>query len=552
MNFKKIIFNLNYKNNFEFFLKYLLPIILLSAIFALSINFFFESFAIVLIGNLVSFLILVAGISYPFLKIEENDDLDDTIPYFITYAGALSTIEMPRKDFFKDLSLKKEYVSLSKVFEKLLYLTQKIKLDFSTACYKLASITENKDFSKFLERMGISLYFNSNKSDFFIKEQKALMQTYSSFFKESFSRLASIREAFSSLNLSISYFMGIIFLLPFVTGIDIAKFMKYSILVIIVIDVILIYFIRSSLPKDEIYITFKREELTDIKKIKGHLFLYSPVFFSIIIILYFAFKFPILVCISVASLPLIYIGYLSNKLEAKIDRKDSLFTSFIRSFGDIHNSKGGTLTTTLENLIPHNFGDLNSHLKRLYKRLKTSSSNTLAFTLFSKEIGSNLIIKYLDTFIVSIKKGGNPKVIGDICSENMNEILGLRGMKKEHTKTFRNTIYAGFFGFCLTVFLCLKISQLLTENFLQVSSNGGGQSSVIGDLFSVGQIDFTAISFFISIFIIVHSIFCSYIIKEVEGGNRYGAVFHFAFLIILSATMEIIIDRVFSNIFNFI
>ena len=547
MLFKKIIYSSGFSSFKSFGILYVLPLFL-GFLFSLFISIIlFEDTIVRAIGIIVSFLILGLGCLYPILNNEKDKrSYDELLPFFITYAGALSTVQIPRKDFFKDLSKKKEYFEISNVFKKINYLTEKIKLDFSSACYKIANIISAKGFSEFIERMGISLYFNSKNSDFFLGEQNSLMANYSSYYKESLERLRTIQEIFSSLILSLAYVLGIIFLVPFISGLDIAQFLKYSILGVIFMNLILIFLIKSALPEDNLYTDVS--DVSDIEFSKNYVMvgaIVSMIFFLVFQLTNLSF----LVAVSISLLPLLYVGIKIKQRENVVKKKDFLFTSFIRSVGEIHFSKGGTLVSTLETLIIHNFGEINNDIRKAYKRLKISMNSTKPWELFSKEIGSNLIQRFTDIFVSSVRRGGNSKDIGSICSRNMEKIIGLRNIKKEYFKTFRGSIYSGFFGLNLTIFLCLQISMLLTDKIFSITQGVDGEGqSMISNIFFLDSVNFELIEYLIYILIIVQSFLSAYLIKEVDGGNKYGLVLHFTLLVWLATILEVAISYTFKMV----
>ena len=551
MFIRKLVYSFGFSNVKSFGLFYILPLFL-GFLFSLFISIIlFDDLIVKSVGIIISFVILIIGCAYPFLNTQKDKKAyEEMLPFFITYAGSLSTVQIPRKEFFKDLEGKKEYLEIANVFKKINYLTAKIKLDFSTACYKIANIISAKNFSEFIERMGISLYFNSKNSDFFLGEQNSLMANYSSYYTESLERMRTIQDIFSSLVLSLAYVLGIIFLVPFISGLDIAQFLKYTILGIIVMNLVLIFLIKSALPDDNLYTDVS--EVSDITFSKNYVMLTSII--SIISFIFLQLTdLNFLLIVSISLTPLLLVGVQIRQKEEVVKKKDFLFTSFIRSLGEIHFSKGGTLVSTLETLIIHNFGDINNDIKKVYKRLKISMNSTKPWELFSKEIGSNLIQRFTDIFVSSVRRGGNSKDIGDICSKNMEKIIGLRNNKKEHLKTFRGSIYSGFFGLNLTIFLCLQISMLLTDKFLTITERAqeeGGGEDLIGGLFFLDNINFELIQYLVYILVIVQAFLSAFLIKEVDGGNRYGMVFHLVLLVWLATSMELILTYIFQFLVN--
>ena len=527
-----------------------IPVFLFNFLLIFFFVFFFELLLVKIFGIIVILLITFFVIFFPLINANgETKEINEQLPYFITYAGAVSTLKISRKKFFKLLSEKKQYPTISKQFKKILYLSKKIKLDFSESSYKVAQLNPSKTFSEFLERMGVSISFYSDSKSFFLDEQKSLMIGYKNFYKESLERIKIIQDIFSSLILSFAYILGIIFLLPFISGIDVVQFLQYSIIFLVFVDIIVIYLCKSTIVEDKLYVLLKDiEDIEFSKKLVGISFMLGIILFVLIEINFENLGF--LMKVALSSIPFFFVGFYTNKKEEIIKSKDKLFIPFSKSLGEVHKAKGGTLNATLENLIPHNFGLINDDIKKLYKRVKISKDNKIPWSLFSKESASKLINEFFPILVIIANKDGNTKVAGEIISKNMSIIIGLREIRNETVKTFKSTIYSGFFGLSLTIFLCLEISKLLIKSFSDVSNFSENTTSQISGFFSVGTIDFQLIGILIGIFLIIHSFFASFLLKTLDGGNIYGLFKHFSLLLLLGAFVELGTGLIFVKIFS--
>jgi archaellum biogenesis protein FlaJ (TadC family) len=234
--------------------KYFLPIFLMDFFVLFLFLFGFQNGLARTLGFFVFFAILFVLFAYPLMIIDnQSRNIEENLHYFITYAGALSTVNLERKDMFSDLSEKIRYREIARAFKKLLYLVESIKIDFSTSAYKTSALYKSEHFSRFLERMGIALSFNSDLSNFFLTEQKVLMDSYSVIYKEGLERIKIVQEMFSSLTLAFAFVLATILLMPFLTGIEGSLFLKFGIMIILLIDIIIITFAKFYLPEDSLY-----------------------------------------------------------------------------------------------------------------------------------------------------------------------------------------------------------------------------------------------------------------------------------------------------------
>jgi archaellum biogenesis protein FlaJ (TadC family) len=228
-----------------------------------------------------------------------------------------------------------------------------------------------------------------------------------------------------------------------------------------------------------------------------------------------------------------------------------LFPPFIRSLGDVHQSKGGTLTTTVETLLPHNFGILNEMLERVYKRLKITKDKFNSWYYFSKESGSALIAEFMDIFVSVVYRGGSAQVAGEIVSDNMSRINGLRDIKREYASSFKGSVYGAFFGFALTVYISLLISVLLMNIFTSMTAGIDGMAlDMIQGIFPVDMENNLEESMSFTAFIVlIHSFFSGLIIKEVDGGSYFSMFQDFVVLMWMGVVLEIILTLLFQNMF---
>lgn len=232
-------------NDFKsYMMKYFLPIFLGDFLLLFLFVFGFTNIYVKWMGVILFILVLVILFMYPSIIIDnQSRDIEENLHYFITYAGALSTVNLERKEMFTDLANKVRYREISRAFKKLLYLVDNIKLDFSTSAYKTSTLYKSDHFSRFLERMGIALSFNANVSNF-LTEQEALMNSYAIVFKEGLDRIKVVQEMFVSLILAFAFVMATILLMPFLTGIDGTYFLLFGIAGITLIDVMIIVFTK--------------------------------------------------------------------------------------------------------------------------------------------------------------------------------------------------------------------------------------------------------------------------------------------------------------------
>lgn len=534
----------------SYILKYFLPIFLLDFLVLFLFLFGFENVMVRWIGFAIFFFVLIFLFAYPMILIDnQSRAIEESLHYFITYAGALSTVNLERKEFFIDLSEKSRYQEIAKVYKKLIYLVESIKVDFSTASYKLSSLIKSEHFSRFLERMGIALSFNSNIGKFFLDEQKSMMNSYEVVYREGLERIKLVQEMFVSLILAFAFVLSTILLIPFLTGIDTSVFLQFGVLGLLILDGVMIVFIKFFLPKDPLYHDLGYDD--GRKKVLVVFFI--SLFMSIILVPFVLFQnIPVMFKVAIIMSPMLIVGFYSNYQEKMVWKRDVLFPAFIRSLGDVHQSKGGTLTTTVETLLPHNFGILNGMLERVYKRLKITADKFSSWYYFSKESGSALVSEFMDIFVSVVYRGGSAQVAGEIVSDNMSRINGLRDMKKEFASTLKGNIYGTFFGLALTLYISLLVSVLLFKIFTSLTDGLDGIAlDLLGDIFPTGfENNFVISTYYLAFILSLHALISGYILKDVDGGNKFSMFTDVVFLLWLGAIIELVVTLLFKGMFS--
>jgi flagellar protein FlaJ len=529
--------------------KYFLPIFLLDVLILLIFIFGFDNSYARLLGYFVFICVFVTLFAYPIMIIDsQTRDIEENLHYFITYAGALSTVNLERKEMFTDLSEKKRYKEISNVFRKLIYLVEAIKVDFATSAYKVSSILNTEHFSRFLERMGIALSFNANIGRFLIGEQKVLMRAYENVYVEGLERIRTIQDLFVSLVLAFSFGLAIILLLPFLTGTDSVVFLQFGLIGIVFLDAILLVMVKFFLPKDNLY--------HDLGMEPGRVHCWMFFGLSTILALITApfvllVDIPFMMKVAIIMTPYLLTGFYANTQEAKVKKRDILFPAFIRSLGDVHQSKGGTLTTTIETLLPHNFGILDDMLQRLYKRLKITSDKFTSWFYFSKESGSALISEFTDIFVTVVYRGGSAAIAGEIVSDNMEKINGLRDQKREFASTLRGNIFGTFFGLALTIYISQMVAVLLFDVFTSLTSDlTGAALDLLAGIFPTSlSNDSDLASIYIGLILLIHATISAYILKDVDGGNKLAMFQDLVIMLWMGAAIELGIVAVSASLF---
>ncbi|MCA9478712.1 MAG: type II secretion system F family protein, partial [Nanoarchaeota archaeon] len=247
MNYFHLI---GYNGTNDFVLRLVLPVM------GTSVMFFFGSiFFAPFLPAFFPYIILAIGVlftaTYPIILHEKiKVDIHENIHLFITYAGTISTLDIDRTSFFKKIAAKTEYGFISKSAQKILYLAKSWNLGFAYACRKVAKLSPSKMYADFLDRFAAIMDFGGNLGTFMIDEQDSMLDDYASEYRTSLNNINLLREVFSALTIAMAFGISAALLLPLIMGISMVVVVRWSLLIILVVDVFLILLVKNFIPGD--------------------------------------------------------------------------------------------------------------------------------------------------------------------------------------------------------------------------------------------------------------------------------------------------------------
>jgi archaeal flagellar protein FlaJ len=534
----------------DFSVKVALPLLIVTLILffgtlLLPIPFFFP------------YLVLAFGIGSIFLVPtiigeRKKTEINESIHMFITYAGTISTIDLDRKTFFTKIAENKDYGQISYIFEKILYFAKKWNLGFATSCRKLMKFSSSKIFSDFLDRFAAALDFGQNLETFMRDEQDAVMEDYTTIYKQALNNIGMIREAFIAITISVAFGMSTALLLPLLMGISILVAIQWSLFILFLIDVFLLVFISMFIPSDNLCHNLKDKD-EGTMKIYYSFAIALPICAIIGVITFSIEQLNFLFKLSIALTPLLVVGYYAMKEENMIFKRDKEFPAFIRALGATIYARQGGILSSLEALQVHNFGVMQDIVNNLYKRLKIGSDKLRSWYYFAAESGSNMISKYTNIFADSIYLGGHAEKISEIISVNFNKMLSLRKLRFQQAASLKGALYGSMVGFIATLYISISITKLLTGMFSQAWSEdvaGSSMGSMVASIIPMApEVDEGVLSMFVGLIIILHSFISALIIKIVEGGNRFAMIFDFLAMMWIGTIMSWVVPLLSYKLF---
>jgi archaeal flagellar protein FlaJ len=534
MNVESLIRLAGYASIEEYIRKRVLPVVLISVA-----AFFITLVTLKLLDFYwyASFLVLFCGIAYlpitlQMVKEQNKSNIQQNIHLFITYVGAVSSLDMSRLKLFREASKKKEYGEITKTIGKIVYLAKDWGLGFAKACRIISTFQASRIFAEFLDRLAAALDFGEPLDVFFFKEQKALMDEYEVEYKKSLEWLNTIRDMYSSLLIAIAFIFVMALMMPFFIDMDMSVLLLLTFIFLMLADGCIILIIKSVLPITPIYHSLKIKDPEYVKS-REKLKTVAPISIILLAALSLLGWFANPLNITIALTPLIYIGFLARKRENEILRRDNEFPGFMRSLGGSLSAKGGSLLTTIETLRIHDFGSLNSNIELMYRRLKLGTDTAVCWVYFAGESGSLLINDFCNIFVDVNHLGGDPNKACQIISDNFTRVLNLRRVRRQLAGSLKGVFYGAVLALAVTVTAGIQaivyVSATMTT-MMETLAQTEQAKNVVQNLISSPNFDFAFTKQILFIILLLQTLFTAHLLKMIDGGDRLAALTEFVII----------------------
>jgi flagellar protein FlaJ len=538
--------------------KILLPVVVLAAVAALVMLLFVVPL-LSLLGPIsylvmtVPVFIVIVGLLYPkIIADSRRNEINNNLHFYITNLGVLSTSEVDRKTVMRLLSEKKEYKELAKETGKLYVIMEKWGRSLAQACRFLAKRTPSEIFADFLDRFAHSLDSGESMDSFLKKEQTVVMSDYATVYRGKLYDIDVFKEIYISIILSIAFFASFAMIVPFITGQSLKFFVIMIAFILMSTEVAIVYFLKNKVPEDNIWHT--SEIVTDVDRMLLKRLVISIVSCGAVVAAYyfispvFGISIPFEFVVSLSLTPLIIAGMTVRKEEEKIKRKDLNFPSFLRSLGGSASARGRQILESMKYLTAHDFGPLTEDIQNLYKRLCTRLNNDYAWRLFSVDTGSNLIYRFVEMFVESIRLGSEPEEVADIIADNFTKINELRKQRFQTTASYIGLSYGLIVGVAFALFVSFGIAKGINEMYLSMNITSEFVQNII---YTTPKEDLSWVFNLIYFVLIGHSFLAAISIRITDGGHLMNSLNHFVGMVWVSSVIVYIASKVMVNMLSF-
>jgi flagellar protein FlaJ len=536
---RKALFSQMGMSEKDYIVKYALPMIAMGVAFPLIIVLIAPDVAagpgkIIII--LIPLVMLCMAVMYPFsIYNSKKVSIDNHIHYYVTHMGVLSTSQMGRKDLLEKVSKMKSYGSLASETGKVYMLMNDWNLSLAQACRFIARRTPSEIFADFLDRLAHAIDAGEKMEDFLRSEQLVVMNDFETLYKAALHAVDSLNETYISMNMALVFMMCFAIIMPVLTGMDPFMLIGGGVLTFIMAEAAIVFYAKTIVPKDKIWHSLDIPTDAYIK-IKRSFPISIALCMIVSVPVVFFMDLPITLLLPIIFTPLVYTGWLANKEENHIKRKDSNFAAFIRSLGSSAGARGGLINKSLYELTFHDFGPLTVDVIQLYKRLNARINKMKSWDYFAAWTGSSLIQRYGTIFAEGTDIGGKPEIIGDIIAANFMRIVSLRKLRYSSSSGFVGSLYGLTAGMAFTLFISISVVEMLGDIF--ASSDFPAELSFGIHLGGSGM-DISMITTLLMVLMMAHSLLSSLLMRIIDGGHFFNIYIHFVGMLWVSGITAI-------------
>ena len=475
---------------------------------------------------------IILGIFYPYINWKNKEsDINGKMHFFITHIRVLAISDLSLKDIVNVLGGNKAYKSLGEELRKISVLADQWRVPISKTFRFVGQRTPSKILRDFLDRFSQSLDSGVEHREFIEHEQDAVLQEYKTIYEASNENIVILSEVYVSLLIAIIFVMSMGIVLPMVMGSqDMGTFIYVASFMMLASEGMLLYLLRSMIPSDEVWHCSgdKGEvELSLLRNLKGMLLLSILLCIVFLISKYFLILpiislIPIEILIVAGLTPLFLPGLKALREEEHISRKERNFMGFLPALGSISTMRGGRINDSVYYLSEKDYGVLTTHIRDLYRRLRTRIDDDASWEWFGVDTGSNFIQRSCEMFRQATAAAANPRTVSRMIAENIRKIRDLRVKKFAIVRT-TSAMFAGItFGISFSIYISFIVARHL--NTILISSNAGhpfeGTSIDVGAILTtVSPEVFTQNFYLIFLVLLCHSFLMALTIRSLRGSH---------------------------------
>ena len=494
----------------------------------------------------------------------EDRKMGANLLFMTTYMASLAHANASRPEIFANTSERSEYISSPYIARVNTYV-QKWNYSYAESLGFVAHRTKNEMLQMMLLRYSTAINSNVPDEDFLASEITTVRSAYRNQYEQGFELLTKWGDAYVAMLLAgtviaVTIMISVAIYSP--VGMEGTLNMSYGIiLAICTAGVVLMY---QSVPEDPKTHRLGGRSSKEQDTIHAMERIIVPVTIILTIVLA-VLGIPagvIFMLIGMLMAPLGIIGFIDDH---NITLRDNDFATFIKSFGAVMGGKATTAVYALRAIDNKSFMALEPLLNSVYSKMNLGLDDRQTWNRFIGESGSDLIYKYLNIYLDTVRVGGPPEPIGKIVGASMLDQVLLREKREMLSKSFflmllpMHVVMAGIFIalYRIMVVLTGSVASMMTH-FQEASGAASGAaaggasvgSAIGGSLNMFTNFPENVMGTYVIIILSILTAANIIIARIVGGGDRYMFYFYTAIFCILTGMAFLVIPLVVGIFFN--
>jgi flagellar protein FlaJ len=516
-------------------------------------------------GGSLPFESSIASIRDRIAQIFEDKQMGADLLYMTTYMGSLALANATRPEIFSYASERSEYLT-SRYIAKVNSYVKKWNYSYAESLSNVAERTKNEILQNMLMRYSNSIESNVPDEEFLSNELQTIRSVYRNHYENGFEMVKKWGDAYVAMLLAgtvIAITLMISIAIFSSEGMQGTLNMSYGIiLAICFFGVFLMY---QSVPEDPKTHGVRDRASNEQNTIHAMERIIVPVTLVLALVLW-VLGVPIgwiFVLVGVLMAPIGIIGFIDDH---NITLRDTDFATFIRNYGAVMGGQSTTAVHALGAINRKAFMALEPLINSVYSKMNLGLDERQTWDRFIGDSGSDLISKYLNIYLDTVKLGGPPEPIGKIVSSSMLEQVLLREKKDMLAKSFimilvpMHIAMAGIFVvlFHIMVTLTGSVSKMMMH--FQNLSNAASGTTVAGGVSANSALSSSMGMFsnfpedvmgkYVIIIVTIITIANILASKIVGGGDRYMYYFYAAIFCTVTGLVFLIAPVIVNIFFN--
>lgn len=514
-------------------------------------------------GRSLPFESQVAAFKERIAQAAENRKMGANLLFMTTYMASLALANASRPEIFANTSERSEYITSPYIARVDTYV-KKWNYSYAESLSFVAERTKNEMLQMMLLRYSNAINSNVPDEEFLNNEIVTIRSAYRGHYEQGFELLTKWGDAYVAMLLAgtviaVTIMISVAIYSP--AGMEGTLNMSYGIIFLICGGGIVLMY--QSVPEDPKTHGLPGRSSKEQNTIHALEKIVVPVTVILALLLWFlgvpaGFLF---ILIGVLLAPLGIIGFIDDH---NITLRDNDFTTFIRTLGAVTGGKATTAVYALRAIDHKSFMALEPLINSVYSKINLGLDERQTWDRFIGESGSDLIHKYLNIYLDTIRLGGPAEPIGKIVGSSMHDQVLLREKKDMLSRSFilmllpMHIVMAGIFIALFRIMVVLTGSVASMMSHFQAAGATGGaaasgmsmNSAISGSLNMFTNFPEPVMYAYVAIILTITTTANIIVAKIVGGGDRYMYYFYTAIFCILTGLMFLIVPMVVGIFFN--